>query len=70
MSGGSPPPPAPPSPPKHAHPHTHNVHLQTTRLNHSQNQNYQTGFTAMVYQPPSLHEVDDPNVSFIDEHSN
>ncbi|XP_050729970.1 cell adhesion molecule Dscam2-like isoform X1 [Eriocheir sinensis] len=49
LSGGSPPPPAPPSPPSHAH------HPQPTRA--------QKAFTALVYQAPSLHDVDSPNLS-------
>ena len=54
LGGGSPPPPAPPSPPLHAHPrHIHGVPMR----------GQQKGFSAVVYQPPSLHEVDAPNVS-------
>ncbi|XP_071517586.1 cell adhesion molecule Dscam2-like isoform X2 [Panulirus ornatus] len=49
MGGGSPPPPAPPSPPTHA------AHHQQPRG--------QKGFTALVYQAPSLHDVDSPNLS-------
>ncbi|XP_045105879.1 Down syndrome cell adhesion molecule-like protein Dscam2 isoform X1 [Portunus trituberculatus] len=48
MSGGSPPPPAPPSPPTHGH-------LPQPRA--------QKAFTALVYQAPSLHDVDSPNLS-------
>ncbi|KAK8753151.1 hypothetical protein OTU49_002827, partial [Cherax quadricarinatus] len=48
MGGGSPPPPAPPSPPTHAH--------------HQQPRG-QKAFTALVYQAPSLHDVDSPNLS-------
>ncbi|XP_042226889.1 Down syndrome cell adhesion molecule-like protein Dscam2 [Homarus americanus] len=48
MGGGSPPPPAPPSPPTHAH--------------HPQPRS-QKAFTALVYQAPSLHDVDSPNLS-------
>ncbi|KAG7154306.1 Down syndrome cell adhesion molecule-like protein 2-like 14, partial [Homarus americanus] len=47
MGGGSPPPPAPPSPPTHAH--------------HPQPRG-QKAFTALVYQAPSLHDVDSPNL--------
>ena len=61
MSGGSPPPPAPPSPPLHSHPHPH---VQPTRINRHHDQNYQKGFSTVVYQPASLHEVDDPNVRY------
>ncbi|XP_071541356.1 cell adhesion molecule Dscam2-like [Panulirus ornatus] len=52
MGGGSPPPPAPPSPPTHA------THHQQPRA--------QKGFTALVYQAPSLHDVDSPNISDVD----
>nr|XP_045585779.1 Down syndrome cell adhesion molecule-like protein Dscam2 isoform X2 [Procambarus clarkii] len=48
MGGGSPPPPAPPSPPTHAH--------------HQQPRG-QKAFTALVYQAPSLHDVDSPNIN-------
>ncbi|XP_069947115.1 cell adhesion molecule Dscam2 isoform X1 [Cherax quadricarinatus] len=48
MGGGSPPPPAPPSPPTHAH--------------HPQPRG-QKAFTALVYQAPSIHDVDSPNLS-------
>ncbi|XP_042207963.1 Down syndrome cell adhesion molecule-like protein Dscam2 isoform X2 [Homarus americanus] len=51
MGGGSPPPPAPPSPPTHAH--------------HPQPRG-QKAFTALVYQAPSLHDVDSPNLSEVD----
>ncbi|XP_069972795.1 cell adhesion molecule Dscam1 isoform X4 [Penaeus vannamei] len=47
LGGGSPPPPAPPSPPTHSRPHSRG----------------QNGFTALVYQAPSLHDVDSPNLS-------
>ncbi|XP_071517137.1 cell adhesion molecule Dscam2-like [Panulirus ornatus] len=50
MGGGSPPPPAPPSPPTHA-------------AHHQQQPRGQKGFTALVYQAPSLHDVDSPNLS-------
>ncbi|CAL4066228.1 unnamed protein product, partial [Meganyctiphanes norvegica] len=44
---GTPPPPAPPSP-------------RGPRV--QQKQNPQKSFTALVYQPPSLHDVDSPNI--------
>ncbi|XP_063888647.1 cell adhesion molecule Dscam2-like [Scylla paramamosain] len=53
MDGSSPPPPpAPPSPPIHAH---HRPPAQQTRPHKA--------FTALVYQPPSLHDVDSPNLN-------
>ncbi|KAK4287145.1 hypothetical protein Pmani_039780, partial [Petrolisthes manimaculis] len=57
MSGGSPPPPAPPSPPSHSH-HPQPHHPQP---HHPQPRN-QKAFTALVYQAPSLHDVDSPNM--------
>ncbi|KAK4288092.1 hypothetical protein Pmani_038864, partial [Petrolisthes manimaculis] len=58
MSGGSPPPPAPPSPPSHSH-HPQPHHPQP---HHPQPRN-QKAFTALVYQAPSLHDVDSPNMT-------
>ena len=60
MSGGSPPPPAPPSPPLHAHSNQIDVQMQHRRMSHDHD--YQMDFATMVYQPASLHEVDEPNV--------
>ncbi|RXG59291.1 Down syndrome cell adhesion molecule-like protein Dscam2, partial [Armadillidium vulgare] len=55
-SNTSPPPPTPPSPP--------NAHDTDAILAHTQKQRHQhpKGFSAIVYQPPSLHDVDAPNV--------
>ncbi|MPC28078.1 hypothetical protein E2C01_021272 [Portunus trituberculatus] len=47
VGNGTPPPPAPPSPPTHAH----------RPLSRGQK-----AFTALVYQAPSLHDVDCPNL--------
>ncbi|KAK3858057.1 hypothetical protein Pcinc_035719, partial [Petrolisthes cinctipes] len=47
LEGGSPPPPAPPSPPNHVLPQSRP----------------QKAFTALIYQAPSLHDVDSPNTS-------
>lgn len=57
MSGGSPPPPAPPSPPSHSH-HPQPHHPQP----HHPQPRSQKAFTALVYQAPSLHDVDSPNM--------
>ena len=51
LRSGSPPTPAPPTPPS---PPGHN-HNDAKCLQ-------QKGFAALVYQPPSLHDVDDPNI--------
>uniref|UniRef100_A0A0P4WN52 Down syndrome cell adhesion molecule-like protein Dscam2 n=2 Tax=Scylla olivacea TaxID=85551 RepID=A0A0P4WN52_SCYOL len=48
VGNGTPPPPAPPSPPTHAH----------RPLSRGQK-----AFTALVYQAPSLHDVDCPNLA-------
>ena len=74
LSGGSPPPPAPPSPPKHGqidpnsqYVHSHGVphgHGGGRRMYSYEEENqggFQKSFTDVVYQPASLHEVDDPN---------
>ena len=49
----SPPLPDPPSPVHHAHPSYHGP-----RSNHGQ----QKGFSTVVYQPASLHDVDGANI--------
>ena len=62
LSGGSPPPPAPPSPPLHGQIHSQ---VHPTRREYPYDQNYQKGFTTVVYQSASLHDVDGSNqVSF------
>ena len=55
MDGISPPPPAPPSPPSHGH--------QSSQV---QSRGQLRGFTTVVYQPPSLLDVDSANLLPVD----